>query len=96
MIFSGGRAKRGEKIRKDLSSSHRLLMYKEPPLDNISLEDFEEFAIERLKGLLLFAIVCVVCSIFLLNSSISSLGLLISKTLKVVRSAEWIRLAINE
>ena len=71
-------------------------MYKEPPLDNISLEDFEEFAIERLKGLLLFAIVCVVCSIFLLNSSISSLGLLISKTLKVVRSAEWIRLAINE
>ena len=26
-------------------------MYKEPPVDNISLEDFEEFAIERLKGL---------------------------------------------
>lgn len=28
----------------------RLQMYKIPPIDNISLEEFEELAIERLKG----------------------------------------------
>lgn len=28
----------------------RLQMYKLPPTDNISLEEFEELAVERLKG----------------------------------------------
>ena len=28
----------------------RLQMYKIPPIDSISLEEFEELAIERLKG----------------------------------------------
>lgn len=29
---------------------HGLQMYKVPPTDNITLEEFEEFAIDRLKG----------------------------------------------
>ena len=29
---------------------HGLQMYKIPPTDNITLEEFEEFAIDRLKG----------------------------------------------
>ena len=29
---------------------HGLQMYRVPPTDNITLEEFEEFAIDRLKG----------------------------------------------
>ena len=28
---------------------HRLLLYKDPPIEEISLETFEQFAIDRLK-----------------------------------------------
>ena len=30
---------------------HGLQMYRVPPTDNITLEEFEEFAIDRLKGI---------------------------------------------
>ena len=45
MQFSGGK-----KDKLDVPNN-RLQMYKIPPTDTISLEEFEEFAIERLKGI---------------------------------------------
>lgn len=45
MIFSGKNAK-----SKDGQYGHSLQMYKVPPTESITLEEFEEFAINRLKG----------------------------------------------
>ncbi|XP_044174076.1 DNA primase large subunit-like [Acropora millepora] len=54
MQFSGTRNK-GKKGQPELLSNsgyeHSLRMYKEPPTGNITLEEFEEFAIDRLKVL---------------------------------------------
>ena len=33
---------------------HNLQLYSLPPIDNISLQEFETFAVERLKGLLIW------------------------------------------
>lgn len=54
MLFTGSR-NRGKKSQPECLSNggkyeHSLRMYKEPPTDNITLEEFEEFAIDRLKG----------------------------------------------
>ena len=56
MQFSGGRSRK-EARRSQLEGTqnagkygHGLQMYKVPPTDNITLEEFEEFAIDRLKG----------------------------------------------
>ena len=51
----GGKKKRGRLIVKDGTDvtdnyAHRLQLYRQPPTEEISLEDFEKFAIERLKG----------------------------------------------
>ena len=35
---------------------HRLQFYRLPPIDNITLTDFEDYAINRLKGNILFNI----------------------------------------
>lgn len=64
MKLGGGRASKNKAREKENISDlrvtgkreknrypHRLQWYNEPPIDNISLEEFEEFAIERLKGL---------------------------------------------
>lgn len=55
MQFFGNRIK-GKKGQPELLSNsgyeHSLRMYKEPPTGNITLEQFEEFAIDRLKGIL--------------------------------------------
>lgn len=52
MLFTG--RNKGEKSQPKcfLNSGyeHSLRMYKEPPTGNITLEQFEEFAIDRLKG----------------------------------------------
>jgi len=56
MIFSGSGNRRKSKIAKIEDTEnlgkyvHGLQMYKVPPTDNITLEEFEEFAIDRLKG----------------------------------------------
>ena len=56
MQFSGSRSRK-EARRSQLEGTqntgkygHGLQMYKVPPTDNITLEEFEEFAIHRLKG----------------------------------------------
>ncbi len=56
MLFSGNRSRKRSKITKLEGTEnagkyvHGLQMYKVPPTDNITLEEFEEFAIDRLKG----------------------------------------------
>ena len=56
MQFGDSRSRRKSKITKleDTENAgkyvHGLQMYKVPPTDNITLEEFEEFAIDRLKG----------------------------------------------
>lgn len=56
MQFTGNRSRRKSKITKLEGTEnagkyvHGLQMYKVPPTDNITLEEFEEFAIDRLKG----------------------------------------------
>lgn len=56
MQFTGNRSRRKSKITKLEGTEnggkylHGLQMYKIPPTDNITLEEFEEFAIDRLKG----------------------------------------------
>lgn len=56
MQFTGNRKNRRSRINPLDSSqnawthTHGLQMYKIPPTDNITLEEFEEFAIDRLKG----------------------------------------------
>ena len=56
MDFSGSRKNRRSRTNPLDSSqnarkhTHGLQMYKVPPTDNITLEEFEEFAIDRLKG----------------------------------------------
>ena len=56
MDFSGSRKNRRSRTNPLDSSqnagkhTHGLQIYKVPPTDNITLEEFEEFAIDRLKG----------------------------------------------
>jgi len=56
MLFTGNRGRKRSKIHQLEGSQntgkyvHGLQMYKVPPTDNITLEEFEEFAIDRLKG----------------------------------------------
>lgn len=56
MQFTGNPKRRKSKITKLEDAEnvgkyvHGLQMYKVPPTDNITLEEFEEFAIDRLKG----------------------------------------------
>lgn len=56
MQFGGNRSRKRSKIHQleSLENTskyvHGLQMYKVPPTDNITLEEFEEFAIDRLKG----------------------------------------------
>ena len=52
MILSGGRAKRLSQLegKTNYGKYGSLQMYKVPPIGNITLEEFEEFAIARLKG----------------------------------------------
>ena len=56
MYFPGSRKNRRSRINPLGSSqnawtnTYGLQMYKIPPTDNITLEEFEEFAIDRLKG----------------------------------------------
>ena len=56
MQFTGIRSRKRSKINQleGIQSAgkyvHGLQMYKTPPTDNITLEEFEEFAIDRLKG----------------------------------------------
>lgn len=56
MQFTGNRKNRRSRINALDSSqdawthTHGLQMYKIPPTDNITLEEFEEFATDRLKG----------------------------------------------
>lgn len=52
MKFSGRKSK-STKLEDTENAGqyvHGLQMYKVPPTDNITLEEFEEFAIDRLKG----------------------------------------------
>lgn len=42
--------KGGGSVRPDDKYAQRLQFYKIPPTDTISLCEFEEFAVERLKG----------------------------------------------
>ena len=49
----GGRKSKSTKLEDTENAGkyvHGLQMYKVPPTDNITLEEFEEFAIDRLKG----------------------------------------------
>lgn len=51
MYFSQKRKSSGLAEGRDFKRyPDRLQMYKLPPTDNISLEEFEELAVERLKG----------------------------------------------
>ena len=55
MQFQSTRRSRSKRNPLDDSQNagkyaHGLQMYKVPPTDNITLEEFEEFAIDRLKG----------------------------------------------
>lgn len=53
MDFGSGR-RRTNKIKKEIKTTaypHTLQFYKIPPTETISLQEFEEFAVERLKGL---------------------------------------------
>lgn len=56
MDFSGSRKNRRSRtnpldsLQNARKHTHGLQMYKVPPTDNITLEEFEEFAIDRLKG----------------------------------------------
>lgn len=56
MQFTGNRIRKRSKLNPQEGPqnagkySHGLQMYKVPPTDNITLEEFEEFAIDRLKG----------------------------------------------
>ena len=53
MQFAGRRKSKNIKLEGTENAGkylHGLQMYKIPPTDNITLEEFEEFAIDRLKG----------------------------------------------
>jgi hypothetical protein len=53
MQFSGGSKRRNKQLNNkinDGSNCQRIQLYKLPPTDTISLYEFEDFAVERLKG----------------------------------------------
>ncbi|RDD46235.1 DNA primase large subunit [Trichoplax sp. H2] len=52
MQFSSNTDRRNHRLHKTkIRATHTLQFYSKPPIDNISLEDFERFAIDRLKVL---------------------------------------------
>lgn len=56
MLFTSRRKSKITKLEDAENAGkyvHGLQMYKIPPTDNITLEEFEEFAIDRLKGKLI-------------------------------------------
>ena len=74
MQFTGNRARKRSKIHQLEGSQitgryvHGLQMYKVPPTDNITLEEFEEFAIDRLKGKLKLRLILGIVKEMRLNS----------------------------
>ena len=53
MNFSSGRKRNSKAFSNGVKNikSHRLLFYKDPPVEEITLEEFEQFAVDRLKFL---------------------------------------------